>query len=74
MSTIPKSNLLCPECQQPLSKLPGLGSTVILFCARGPCPSQAANDGAQGPTEEAAYAKLTAYIKNDQRPRPSEEN
>jgi len=51
----------CPVCHQPLS-LKKPAEFVIIFCSHGPCPSKAANDGAIGGTELAAFEALKRLI------------
>lgn len=52
----------CPECGQPLHVKLEAGH-VTLWCAYGPCPSWAANDGATASTAEEAFAKLSEAVE-----------
>jgi len=64
-SSIPKSKLLCPVCEQPLCVLPAAAGRVLIWCGWGPCTSMASNDGAMGKTEEEALAQLKRYIDEE---------
>lgn len=60
----------CPVCRRPLSwELRDL-TAVGLWCAYGPCPSDAANKGATGENEATAYARLVALIEAEQEQLP----
>jgi hypothetical protein len=53
----PKSQFLCPECRAPLS-LAIQPDGVMIFCANGPCKSEACNIGTAGRDEMAAFREL----------------
>lgn len=55
-------SLKCPVCEQPLHSEP-LGDKQLVFCAYGPCPSVAANSGAEGDTFEEARKELCRRVE-----------
>lgn len=60
----------CPVCHQPLRwELRDLDA-VGLWCGYGPCPSYAANTGAEGENEATAYARLVALVELEQEQLP----
>lgn len=54
--------LKCPVCDQPLHAEP-CGENKLVFCANGPCPSRAANEGGEGFLLEEAYAVLRRKVQ-----------
>lgn len=65
-----KSAFLCPGCQQPLNVEPAQTFApgvvhVSLWCGCGPCPSEAANQGAVGETEAQALNRLRIAVENE---------
>lgn len=73
-SRAPKSNIefvteRCPVCGQPLA-IERSGSPVAahcaLYCAYGPCLSQAANDGAWGESVQEAYKRLCELCEKEE--------
>ena len=68
MNNAPKSERLCPACQQPLSKRARSEWPFLLWCAYGPCTSKAAGDGGSGATEDEAYENLLKAVDNEQTP------
>ena len=55
-----------PQNWEPLQERQG-----ILFCANGPCPSHAANEGAQGTTPEEAHKQLCLLVERELEERES---
>lgn len=57
----------CPVCNRPLTLSPVLEQgNVYMYCAYGPCESEAANHGASGISEREAYKKLCAAVEKEQ--------
>ena len=55
---------LCPVCEKPLS-LDYFDELVLVYCPHGPCPSEASNCGATGPTPEEAREKLCRLVEQE---------
>lgn len=58
----------CPVCDHKLQHVIEIdkGRQVhVIWCSNGPCPSQVANDGAEGCTLEEAFKKLRKNIDKE---------
>lgn len=60
----------CPVCEKPLDLEKRDVDSLGLWCAYGPCPSYAANDGAEGATESEAYYELVRKVEAEQEKQP----
>lgn len=58
------TTLPCPVCGKPLFA-ERLGENQLIFCAYGPCPSHAANEGAEGATPQEACEKLRRMVQEE---------
>lgn len=52
----------CPICEHRLA-VACVGQSYVVWCGYGACPSGAAEQGAEGPTEDAAIDKLHRLIE-----------
>lgn len=62
-----KSIYRCPSCNNLLC-VDFHNGLFVLWCGHGPCPSYAANDGAEGATEAGAFGLLERKIDNEPEP------
>lgn len=65
---------ICPSCGNKLAvsfkSSPGVTPHYEVWCPVGRCPSEAANQGAQGRTEQEAFAALEKAIEAEENAKP----
>ena len=71
METYTSSVYKCPHCDHPLRQSFDQVIGYTLYCAHGPCTSQAANDGACGSTLAEAHSTLWDNIDEEQQDLPN---